>query len=173
LLNVSRTKIALSLRAITKYGGITAPALCTLSASVFAADGGTLTQLPLSRVLADEQEIIAQQPESYQLVMESIQTRDNDTVEAISPNNVNNPENVKRIETILSEEDWNYLFAERDPAYTYLNFLKAAGKYPALCGSTLAEAIPTARIKAILAVGLSSSVTTITMVRFRSRFMAM
>lgn len=133
MLKVNRTKVALSLRTILKYGAITTPTFFALSASVFAADG--LTQMPLSKVLADEQEIIAEQPESYQLVMESIQTRDNDTVEAISPNSVNNPDNVKRIEKILSEEDWNYLFAERDPAYTYLNFLKAAGKYPALCGS--------------------------------------
>ncbi|WP_226972360.1 chitinase [Vibrio navarrensis] len=133
MLKSNRTKVALSLRTILKHGAIATPVFFALSTSAFAADG--LTQLPLSKVLADEQEVIAQQPESYQLVMESIQTRDNDTVEAISPNSVNNPENVKRIEAILSEEDWNYLFAERDPAYTYLNFLKAAGKYPALCGS--------------------------------------
>ncbi|MDN3685341.1 hypothetical protein QW180_24215 [Vibrio sinaloensis] len=41
---------------------------------------------------------------------------------------------MKRIEAIVSEQDWNHLFPQRDSAYTYLNFLKAAGKYPALCG---------------------------------------
>lgn len=110
------------------------PALYLASSPIYANEEAPLTQLPLSQVLAEEQEIIAQQPESYQLVMESIQTRDNDVVEAISPNRDDNPENVKRIEKIISEQDWNYLFAERDSKYTYLNFLKAAGKYPALCG---------------------------------------
>lgn len=130
---IRKSNIALNLSAILKTGVV--PVLYLMSSPLHAADGEALTQLPLSQVLADEQEIIAQQPESYQLVMDSIQTRDNEVVEAILPNRTSNPENVKRIEAILSEQDWNYLFAERDSAYTYLNFLKAAGKYPALCGT--------------------------------------
>ncbi|NLS12144.1 hypothetical protein HGP28_04450 [Vibrio sp. SM6] len=102
--------------------------------SAFANNGTPLKELPLSQVLADEAAIIATQSESYQLVMTSIQTRDNAVVEAITPHHPNNPSNVKRVERIVSEQDWDYLFAERDPAYTHLNFLKAVAKYPALCG---------------------------------------
>ncbi|WP_232313104.1 glycoside hydrolase family 19 protein [Enterovibrio coralii] len=55
-------------------------------------------------------------------------------VENISINAISNPSNVKRVESIISESDWNHLFPLRDEKYTYLNFLKAIGKYPAFCG---------------------------------------
>ncbi|MCG9595104.1 chitinase [Vibrio sp. Isolate25] len=99
-----------------------------------ANDGDPIERLPLSQVLADEESIVAQQPEGYALVVESIRTLNNDEVEKIAPKRASNPDNVKRIEMIVSEQDWNQLFPQRDPAYTYLNFLKASGKYPALCG---------------------------------------
>lgn len=43
-------------------------------------------------------------------VKKSIVTRDNSVVEAVSANNPNNPENVKRVESIISEADWDYMF---------------------------------------------------------------
>ncbi|MGF1735561.1 glycoside hydrolase family 19 protein [Photobacterium satsumensis] len=89
----------------------------------------------LSEVLADEQAIIAEQPEGLALVMESIRTLDNEKVEAITVGNPNNPENVKRVESLVSEDDWNFLFVERHDQYTYLNFLKGIGKFPAFCGN--------------------------------------
>ncbi len=44
-----------------------------------------------------------------------------------------NPDNVKRVEGIVKASDWEYLFPLRARAYTYSNFLKAVGKFPALC----------------------------------------
>ena len=44
-----------------------------------------------------------------------------------------NPDNVKRVEGIVKASDWEYLFPLRAQSYTYSNFLKAVGKFPALC----------------------------------------
>ena len=68
-------------------------------------------------------------------VKEAIQTLDNEAVELIVPNGEMNPENVKRIEGIISSEDWEFLFPKRAPEYTYRNFLQATGKFPAFCGT--------------------------------------
>ncbi|MEB7569337.1 glycoside hydrolase family 19 protein [Enterobacter mori] len=66
-------------------------------------------------------------------VKETIQTLDNAQVEMIEPGRAANPENVKRVEGIVKASDWEYLFPMRAQAYTYSNFLKAVGKFPALC----------------------------------------
>lgn len=68
-------------------------------------------------------------------VKASIATRTNAEVEQIAVGREQNPENVKRLEAILSASDWDFLFPHRAPEYTYLNMLKAVGKFPALCGS--------------------------------------
>ncbi|MBB1198701.1 chitinase [Enterobacteriaceae bacterium 89] len=70
-----------------------------------------------------------------QSVKDSIQTLDNAQVEQIEPGRTTNPANVKRVESIISASDWAYLFPMRAPEYTYSNFLKAMGKFPAVCGS--------------------------------------
>ena len=62
-------------------------------------------------------------------------TLDNTKVEAILPRASSNPTNVKNVEKILPESKFNELFPKRSPAYTYLNFLKAVGKYPAICST--------------------------------------
>lgn len=67
-------------------------------------------------------------------VRESIRTLSNVEVEQIVALRTANPNNVKRVESVLSEGDWEYLFPQRSPEYTYENFLKAAGKFPAFCG---------------------------------------
>lgn len=67
-------------------------------------------------------------------VKASIATLDNAAVERISPLSQNNPSNVRRVESIVAEPDWEYLFPRRAPAYSYTNFLKAIGKFPAFCG---------------------------------------
>jgi len=66
-------------------------------------------------------------------VKETIQTLDNAQVEMIEPGRAANPANVKRVEGIVKASDWEYLFPLRAQAYTYSNFLKAVGKFPALC----------------------------------------
>ncbi len=68
-------------------------------------------------------------------VKETIRTLDNDAVERIAPKAATNPDNVKRAERIVSENDWNYMFSMRAPEYTYTNFLKAIGKFPGFCKS--------------------------------------
>jgi len=67
-------------------------------------------------------------------VKQSIATLDNASVNTITAGNPDNPANVRRVERIVGESDWNYLFPQRAPEYTYSNFLKAVGKFPAFCG---------------------------------------
>lgn len=66
-------------------------------------------------------------------VKETIRTLDNSLVEQIEPGRAANPDNVKRVEGIVKASDWEYLFPMRAKEYTYSNFLKAVGKFPALC----------------------------------------
>ncbi len=91
--------------------------------------------VPLSKLLADRDKIIASQPEGLKLVRKSITSLDNASVEAITVGNPANPDNVRRLESIVSESDWDFLFPDRHEKYTYLNFLKGVGKYPAFCSS--------------------------------------
>ncbi|WPY01383.1 Glycoside hydrolase family 19 domain protein [Candidatus Trichorickettsia mobilis] len=69
-----------------------------------------------------------------------------DVVAKIKAGKSDNPENVKRVEKIISESTWNTLFPltnnstkEGTPEgigiYTYENFLKAVGAFPAFCGN--------------------------------------
>ena len=83
--------------------------------------------------LAEEERVLT----SSQLmsdVKHSIETLDNVEVEKIVALNPQNPSNVKRVESVISEADWEYIFPKRSPEYTYENFLKAVGKFPAFCG---------------------------------------
>jgi len=68
-------------------------------------------------------------------VKATIRTLDNEQVEQIVPGRAANPDNVKRVESIVKESDWEYLFPLRAKEYSYSNFLKAVGKFPALCDS--------------------------------------
>lgn len=70
-----------------------------------------------------------------QAVKASIRTLDNDSVEKIAPGRAANPDNVKRVEKNLSKDQWEYIFPLRAPEYSYENFLKAIGKFPAVCGT--------------------------------------
>ena len=59
----------------------------------------------------------------------------NSLVEKIDPGLSTNPENVKNVETVLPESKFDEFFPNRNAAYTYTNFLRAIGKYPAICSS--------------------------------------
>ena len=63
-------------------------------------------------------------------------TLENALVEAILPGASTNPLNVKIVEQILPETKFAEFFPTRDAAYTYTNFLRAIGKYPAICKSS-------------------------------------
>ena len=68
-------------------------------------------------------------------VKNSIRTRPNSVVEGITAGAATNPENVRRVEKIITSAKWEYLFPRRAKEYTYLNFLKAVAKFPAFCGA--------------------------------------
>jgi len=67
-------------------------------------------------------------------VKASTRTLDNALVEQIEPGRAENPENVKRVESMLDEAKFEYIFPQRAPEYTYRGFLQAVGKFPAFCG---------------------------------------
>nr|WP_318382877.1 glycoside hydrolase family 19 protein [uncultured Enterobacter sp.] len=90
----------------------------TIKASDLAAQEKALTDFPL-----------------MEAVKTSIKTLDNSDVEKIEPGRAANPANVKRVEGIIKAADWDFLFPMRAPEYTYDNFLKAIGKFPAVCGT--------------------------------------
>ncbi|PJE80067.1 Chitin-binding protein CbpD [invertebrate metagenome] len=68
-----------------------------------------------------------------QKIKASIATLDNNLVNAIYPGAHTNPENVRRVEGIISSSSWDYLFPKRTSEYTYRHFLQAIGKFPAFC----------------------------------------
>ena len=70
----------------------------------------------------------------YQNWAKALETRDNSIVEAITPNNASNPENVKRVERVFGQQEWDFLTGMAAPEYTYTRFLRAIGKFPAFCG---------------------------------------
>ena len=70
----------------------------------------------------------------YQTWAKALETRDNSIVEAITPNNASNPENVKRVERVFGQQEWDFLTGMAAPEYTYTRFLRAIGKFPAFCG---------------------------------------
>ena len=79
---------------------------------------------------------------------DTVSTLDNEIVEEIRPGRRENPDNVRRVEFIVTEENFNDLFPRRNKAYTYRRLLQVAkmeceimtkvlqaiGKFPAVCG---------------------------------------
>ncbi|CAM3811092.1 glycoside hydrolase family 19 protein [Parendozoicomonas haliclonae] len=80
---------------------------------------------------AKEKEVTSS-PE-IQSILHSVRTLDNALVEQVKPGAASNPANVKRVEALMDAEDWEFLFPERAPEYTYEGFLKAVAKFPAFC----------------------------------------
>lgn len=60
-------------------------------------------------------------------------TLDTKLVELVSPGRRDNPGNVKRVEFILTEENYEDLFPRHHPSYTYRRLLQAIAKFPAIC----------------------------------------
>ena len=71
----------------------------------------------------------------FRLVKASIETLKSSKVDKVKAGRKANPENVKRVESILSAKDWEYIFPMRDSAYSYARFLQAVAKFPSLCGT--------------------------------------
>lgn len=95
------------------------------------ADGSTVY---LSQSELDAKEHALTDFPAMTAVKASIATRDNAVVEAVAPGLPLNPANVKRVEGLLSESQFNFLFPLRAPEYTYRGFLQAVAKFPAFCG---------------------------------------
>ncbi|MEX1828296.1 glycoside hydrolase family 19 protein [Luteibacter sp. CQ10] len=92
---------------------------------------GEPREVLLSRLLADEAALTASP--LMQSVRRSIRTLDNATVEAVNPGRPQNPANVRRVESIVDEATFDYLFPLRQPEYTYHGFLQAVAKFPSMC----------------------------------------
>jgi len=83
--------------------------------------------------LAREKQLKSEYP-LFEKVKKTVATLDTKIVEAIEPRNKKNPDNVRRVEFILSEENYDDLFPRRHSSYTYRRLLQAIGKFPAICG---------------------------------------
>ncbi|WP_237668454.1 chitinase, partial [Vibrio sp. V37_P2S8PM304] len=70
----------------------------------------------------------------YATWAKALETRANTIVEAIEPGLASNPENVKRVERVFPQSEWDFLTHMAAPEYTYTRFLRAIGKFPAFCG---------------------------------------
>ena len=70
----------------------------------------------------------------YGIWSHALATRPNSVVEAIVARAPGNPDNVKRVERVFTESDWEFLTQMAAPEYTYERFLRAVGKFPAFCG---------------------------------------
>lgn len=88
---------------------------------------------PPTRAKAEKREHELTDTPIFDMVKQSISTIESSKVDEITVGNGNNPVNVKRVEKIMTEEQYGYLFPVRDPAYTYRRFLQAIGKFPAVC----------------------------------------
>jgi len=79
-----------------------------------------------------EQDLKSQYP-LFAKVKQTVRTLDTKVVEGVIPGSSTNPDNVKRVEFILSEENYEDLFPRRHPSYTYRRLLQAIAKFPAIC----------------------------------------
>lgn len=70
----------------------------------------------------------------YAIWSKALETRPNTIVEAIQPGLTTNPENVKRVERVFPQTEWDFLTHMAAPEYSYTRFLRAIGKFPAFCG---------------------------------------
>ncbi|AZZ96370.1 chitinase [Pseudoalteromonas sp. R3] len=70
----------------------------------------------------------------YSVWAQALKTRSNTVVDAIVPGAASNPENVKRVERVFGQSEWDFLTQMAAPEYTYTRFLRAIGKFPAFCG---------------------------------------
>jgi chitodextrinase len=70
----------------------------------------------------------------YDEVKQTIRTIPDEEVMQIEPGREDNPSNVRRVESIVTPEIWDYVFPLKTDEYTYTGFLRAVGKFPAYCG---------------------------------------
>ena len=117
--------------------------LATLVCCTLAANSYALTILPdpensagyiVSKTDLQTAEQAKTADPMYQIWAQALETRSNTIVEAIIPGLDANPENVKRVERVFPQYEWDFLTQMAAPEYTYTRFLRAIGKFPAFCG---------------------------------------
>merc|ERR1719244_97974 len=79
---------------------------------------------------AEEREAELTDTDLFRMVKKSISTLQTPKVEQIKPGRAANPANVKRLERILSAKDWEYLFPDRHPDYSYRRFFASYWQVP-------------------------------------------
>jgi chitodextrinase len=114
---------------------------CGIAANSFAMnpqpDPENPTGYIVSRVELKKAEDVQTANPMYAVWAKALETRPNSVVEAIDTGVASNPENVKRVERVFPQEQWDFLTQmakEKAPEYTYTRFLRAIGKFPAFCG---------------------------------------
>ncbi|WMN61807.1 chitinase (plasmid) [Pseudoalteromonas xiamenensis] len=70
----------------------------------------------------------------YAVWANALKTASNVVVDQITIGASTNPANVKRVERVFGQVEWDFLTQMAAPEYTYERFLKAVGKFPAFCG---------------------------------------
>ena len=86
--------------------------LTAISLPLLAVEPVNFTQTEV-----DEKEAILTDFPQMRSVKSSIATRNNTVVDTISALNPNNPDNVRRLESVLSEAEFDFLFPVRAPEY--------------------------------------------------------
>ncbi|KAJ3027762.1 UNVERIFIED_CONTAM: hypothetical protein HDU68_003157 [Siphonaria sp. JEL0065] len=116
-------------------GGWTSQGACdpTKPVPTGTVSGGGGGPTPVPTTLAQARAYAAALSQDPGLLLLKQQTRTNTNVAGISPGNAANPNNVKRVERILTPAKWNAYFSQADPAYTYSNFLKSVGFFAGFC----------------------------------------
>merc|ERR1712183_837835 len=89
--------------------------------------------VPSESQALEREKFLTEEYPLFEKVKETVRTLDTDEVEEIRPKRKENPDNVKRVELILSEENYEELFARRHPSYTYTRFIQAIGIFPSVC----------------------------------------
>ncbi|EZG78444.1 chitinase [Gregarina niphandrodes] len=70
---------------------------------------------------------------SASILRQAVRVLPTDQVEKIAPGSAGNPENVKRVETFISQDAFDQIFPLRHKSYSYENYLKAVGAFPDYC----------------------------------------
>lgn len=94
--------------------------------------GGSTGGVP-TRAQAQAREAQLTDNDFFRTVKASVRTLDNTAVSAVAVGAAGNPVNVKRVERLLGEARWNFYFPLRESGYTYVRFLQAVAKFPAVC----------------------------------------
>ena len=84
----------------------------------------SIVQIPTMKDISQQEEYLTKQHPKLLALKENLKTLDASLVDIIEAGNVNNPPNVKRVEFILPEENYDELFPIRHRSYTYKRFLQ-------------------------------------------------